>query len=365
MPRPNNGLLDRIRPLWVPLALVFVLNGCSTATYYGQLAKGQMALLAAREPVDRVIANPSTPERVRNQLALSQVARTFASEHLALPDNRSYRVYADLGRPYVIWNLFATDEFSLEPLTHCFPIAGCVAYRGFYDQDRARGAAAILQLQGKDTYVAGIEAYSTLGWFDDPLLSSMLRWSDDRLCALIFHELAHQRFYLPGDTAFNESYATFVEQEGLRQWRVHRGLPATGSDSHRQRDLFTRLVLDLRERLNELYRIPLDADTLRARKASAFDDFRSRYRALRDREWPGDKRFDAWVDGPLNNARLLPFGLYDQWVPAFAQLFEAQGRDWKAFFEAVEALGKMSDVERRTALKSLQTSAKSRATENN
>ena len=147
-----------------------------------------------------------------------------SSAQLSLPDNGSYRLYADIGRPFVVWNVFATAEFSLSPELHCFPIAGCVAYRGFYSQGRARGAAALLNQQGLDTYLGGVEAYSTLGWFDDPILNTMLRWSDERLVAVIFHELAHQQLYVADDTAFNESFASFVEHEGLRQWRAARGL---------------------------------------------------------------------------------------------------------------------------------------------
>ncbi|GGJ93218.1 aminopeptidase [Pseudomonas matsuisoli] len=356
MPRSNAGLLDHGYRLWVPLLICLCLAGCSTAGYYSQLAHGHLALMAKREPISQVMSAPETSPALRAKLALSQQARTFASDTLALPDNSSYRVYTDLGRPYVVWNLFATEEFSLEPVTHCFPIAGCVAYRGFYDPNRARGAAALLKLDGKDTYIAGIEAYSTLGWFDDPLLSSMLHWSDDRLSALIFHELAHQRLYVPNDTAFNESFATFVEREGLRQWRVFRGLPAEPDTMVDQRERFTRLVLDLRTHLQRLYEEPLEAPTLRDRKRAAFDRFRREYRALRDREWPNDHRYDRWVEGPLNNASLLPFGLYDQWVPAFAALFERAGRDWHRFYEAVAELGKQPAVDRQSTLEQLTES---------
>ena len=197
----------RLFPL---LPLLVLLTGCSSLGYYAQLAGGQWQLLQARQPVAELLADPRQPAELRRRLQRAQAARDFASTRLALPDNRSYRLYADLARPYVVWNLFATPEFSLEPVTHCFPIAGCVAYRGYFDEQRARGAAALLRVQGLDTEVAGVAAYSTLGWFDDPLLGGMLAWNDERLAGLIFHELAHQRLYLPGDTAFNESFARFV-----------------------------------------------------------------------------------------------------------------------------------------------------------
>lgn len=216
MQRSSPGALDRVFTRLVPLLGAILLNGCSSVAYYGQLAEGQFQLLRARQPVAQVVADPATSPQLRSRLAHAEQARVFASEQLKLPDNRSYRVYADIARPYVVWNVFATPELSLQPVTHCFPIAGCVAYRGYYQQGAARGAAALMRQDGLDVYVGGVEAYSTLGWFDDPILSSMVGWGDERLATLIFHELAHQRFYVQDDTEFNESFASFVEQEGTR-----------------------------------------------------------------------------------------------------------------------------------------------------
>ncbi|MFK7701330.1 aminopeptidase [Pseudomonas caspiana] len=336
-----------------PLMAVLLLNGCSSITYYDQLVSGQFQLLRAREPVEDVIADQSRDPKLRQRLALSQLARDFASTRLHLPDNKSYRLYADLGRPYVVWNVFATDEFSLEPITHCFPIAGCVAYRGYYTVGGARGAAALQRLQGKDVYVSGVEAYSTLGWFNDPILSSMMNWDDERLATLIFHELAHQRFYVKDDTEFNESYASFVEQEGTRQWRAARGLDPQRKTQTQQRDELTRLVLATRERLKQLYRQPLNVEQMRERKAAEFERLRSDYRVLRDQQWSGDKRYDAWINAPMNNARLLPFGLYDQWVPAFEVLFKNVNGDWQAFYAQVERLGALPIAQRRAELQRL------------
>ncbi|WP_370683244.1 aminopeptidase [Pseudomonas syringae pv. atrofaciens] len=344
--------LPRLRHL-LALTVVTLLAGCSSVSYYGQLAQGQWQLLQAREPVEKIVADPTRDAGLREHLARSQLARTFASEHLHLPDNKSYRLYADLGSPYVVWNVFATDEFSLEPVTHCFPIAGCVAYRGYYSPGGARGEAALQRQAGKDVYLSGVEAYSTLGWFNDPILSSMMGWGDERLATLIFHELAHQRFYVKDDTEFNESYASFVEQEGTRQWRAARGLPLESVSQSARRDQFTRLVLETRERLKGLYRQPLSAEVMRARKAEAFERMRRDYRTLRDEQWAGDKRFDAWINSPMNNAKLLPFGLYDQWVPAFEALFRQVNGDWQAFYHAVEKLGAMPVEARKAALRAL------------
>lgn len=338
----------------LPMLAILLLSGCSSLSYYTQLASGQLALLRAREPVAQVVADPQRDPKLRDHLRKSQQARDFASQHLHLPDNKSYRLYADIHRPYVVWNVFATGEFSLDPVTHCFPVAGCVAYRGYYSQGAARGEAALQKLDGKDVYVSGVEAYSTLGWFNDPIISSMMVWGDERLATLIFHELAHQRFYVKDDSEFNESYATFVEEEGTRQWRAERGMPAeTASSETRRRDQLTQLVLQTRDRLKTLYATPLAPQIMRQRKAAEFERLRVEYRQLRDSQWGGDKRFDSWIYAPMNNARLLPIGLYDQWVPAFERLFRQVNGDWPAFFDAVEQMGKLSKDQRKAALERL------------
>ncbi|WP_287031075.1 aminopeptidase [Pseudomonas sp. UBA6310] len=351
MSPPNIPLLDNRALRWVPLLLCLALSGCSS--YYGQLLQGQLQVLRQREPIDAVLADPARDPHLRQRLALAQQARRFASAALHLPDNRSYRVYADIGRPFVVWNVFATPRYSLAPVEHCFPIAGCVAYRGYYQQGRARGAAALLSEEGLDTYVGGVEAYSTLGWFDDPLLSSMLRWDDDRLAATIFHELAHQQLYVADDTAFNESFASFVEQQGLREWRAARGLPAPDARQERQRRQFTGLILASRERLQALYAEPLDAAQKSAGKTAEFERLRAEYRTLRDGQWGGDTRYDAWMAQPLNNARLLPFGLYDQWVEAFAALFRRANGDWREFYRRAAEIGRLPAAAREQALASL------------
>jgi len=352
-PLPSLGLLDRVLRILFPGLLFLFLNGCASVSYYGQLASGQLQLLRAREPISTVIADPGRDQLLRAHLIQSQKARTFASQQLHLPDNQSYRLYADIGRPFVVWNVFATPEFSLTPQNHCFPIAGCVAYRGYYSQSAARGEAALQRLQGMDVSIGGVEAYSTLGWFNDPIISSMMAWGDERLATLIFHELAHQRFYVKDDTEFNESFATFVEQEGTRQWRAFRGLAPDSGAQVQQRDQFIQLVLDTRTRLERLYTLPLPADQMRQRKADEFERLRGEYRQLRDSRWAGDKRYDAWINAPMNNARLLPFGLYDQWVPAFAALFRQEAGDWVKFYAAVEKLGALPAGERKVALKAL------------
>ncbi len=346
--RSRHGSLDRTIRLLVPVVAALLLNGCST--YYGQLVDGQVQLLRAREPVSQVIADPSRDAKLRAQLRQSQAARDFASSHLHLPDNRSYRLYADVKRSSVVWNVFATPPFSLAAQTHCFPIAGCVAYRGYYSLSGARGEAALQKQAGMDVYIGGVDAYSTLGWFDDPIINTMMDRGDERLATLIFHELAHQRFYVKDDSEFNESYATFVEQEGTCQWRAYQGLPPANRDLSKQVDQFTQLVLDTRKRLGTLYAQPLAPAAMRVAKQQEFEQMRARYRQLRDSQWGGDKRYDAWINAPMNNAKLLPFGLYDQWVPSFAALFKQVHGDWPTFFSEVERIGKLPADQRKAAL---------------
>ncbi|MCU1718631.1 aminopeptidase [Pseudomonas sp. 5P_3.1_Bac2] len=339
--------------LLLTLTTALLLSACSTLDYYSQLARGQLQLLNARQPVSALLTDAHTAAPLKQRLALTQQARDFASSQLSLPDNRSYRLYADIKRPFVVWNVFATEEFSLEPQLHCFPIAGCVAYRGFYQQGRARGAAALLKQQGLDTYIGGVEAYSTLGWFDDPLLNTMLRWSDERVVAVIFHELAHQQFYLPGDTAFNESYATFVEREGLRQWRQAQGLPSPSDNSDQQREAFSQLVLATRARLTTVYAQPLSVAAKRRAKQAEFTRLRQQYQQLRDEQWGGNGRFDGWIYSPLNNAKLLPFGLYDQWIPAFARLYDETQHSWPHFYQRVREIAQLAPAERQQLLAQL------------
>jgi predicted aminopeptidase len=326
------------------------LYACSTVGYYSHLARGEYAMLAARRPIARVIADPATDVQLKARLQLAAQARTFASDHLNLPRNRSYTQYADLHRPYAMWNVFAAPEFSLEAAQQCFPIAGCVAYRGYYVRERADAEAARQRSRGLETWIGGVPAYSTLGWFADPILNTMLRWSDDDLAATIFHELAHQRLYVKGDTEFNESFATFVQREGLRQWRASRAL-APGDDAGQARaDQFDALVLSLRERLQKLYASGLAPDAMRVRKREEIEQLRAQYMRLRDTRWHGDRAYDDWMNSDINNAKLLPFGLYHRWVAAFAALYTQQGGDWPAFYAAADAIGHAKPAERAQRL---------------
>jgi predicted aminopeptidase len=339
---------------WMLAALALLLAGCSHLAYYGHLARGQLDLLGRRQDIARLVTDPQVDAALAARLRKVQEARTFASRHLGLPDNASYTQYAELDRPYVVWNVLAAAEFSVAAVEHCFLWVGCLAYRGYFDEARARAEAARLTQQGLDASVTGVPAYSTLGWFSDPLLSSMLHWSDEWLIGTLFHELAHQQLYVKDDTAFNESFASFVEEEGLRQY-----LAASGGSSDEYRLLkqrqqqFVALALAARGDLEQLYASGMEEAAMRAAKRQRFERLRADYEALRDGEWSGWNGYDRWFSEPLNNARLVPFALYDAAVPAFAALFARAGRDWTRFYAAAHALGQLPEAERTARLASL------------
>jgi predicted aminopeptidase len=330
-----------------------LLAGCSSIGYYAQAVKGECSLLAARRPLVRVVADPATPPALKARLELAAAARKFAADRLDLPRNGSYTDYADIHRPFVVWNVFAAPEFSLEPLTHCFPVSGCVSYLGFFEQAAAEGRASQMHGNGYETYVGGVAAFSTLGWFDDPIISSMLRWDDDELAATIFHELSHQMLYVAGDTAFNESMATFVQGQALRQWHAFRGLPPPASPQQAREEAFTELVMQTRERLARLYASGEPPERLRAGKAAEIERLRQDYRQLRDTQWGGYRGYDAWMNAPINNAKLLPFGLYHRWAPAFAALYAQEGGDWPRFYAAARRMARLDQAAREAALQRL------------
>ena len=348
---------SRFLPSHAKLAIVLVvavvallLASCSTLRYYVQAAHGQGELIAHRHALSVVIGDRTTAPALVARLQLAQQARRFASQKLGLPDNRSYTGYVDLHRPYVVWNVFAAPRYSVQAVPQCFPIAGCVAYRGYFSELDAKADAAARHTLGDDVWIGGVPAYSTLGWFADPIVSSMLRWDDDELDGTIFHELAHQLIYVKGDTAFNESFATFVQTEGLRQWRLARGLTPQDDRRRAMDDGFTALVLDLRARLKRLYANAAPEPAMAVAKRREIAAFRVRYMQWRNASWPNEHRYDAWVAAPINNARLLPFGLYDQWMPAFAGLYARAGRSWPAFYASVRAMAHQPAPQREQSL---------------
>jgi predicted aminopeptidase len=335
------------------------LAGCETLAYYAQVVNGHLSLMGRAQPLAEVIADPATPQSVREQLEMARALREFASRELKLPDNDSYRSYADLGRRYAVWNVVAAPEFSLEPMQSCFPVAGCVAYRGFFSQQDAERYARALRDAGHDVHVDGVPAYSTLGRFDDPLLSTFIRYPEVELARLLFHELAHQVAYVKDDSTFNESFAVVVERDGVRRWLAASGR-AKELDSLRQAQQrnaeFLRLLEATRGRLAALYRSRLAPEAMRERKRAEFEklgtdpDFR-RYAERRgksgsDPERPDQEESGSDPDFLPNNALLAAFATYTQLVPAFERLLAEEGGDLERFYGAVRALAAKPRAER-------------------
>jgi predicted aminopeptidase len=349
----------KVRPSRSLFCGVFALalSGCGSVPYYSQAVAGELALLAAARPVPEVIADPATPPDIRDRLQLAVRIRAFASDQLSLPDNPSYKRYSDLHRSSAVWNVFATPPFSLELHTWCYPFFGCAGYRGYFEQAAADREAAELRAQGLDAAVAPVPAYSTLGWFADPLLSTFIRWSEPELARLIFHELAHQIVYVADDTRFNESFATAVEQVGLERWVASRHDAALTAEfaQYRERHAgFLELMAQTRSALEALYgsagRTP---EQMQGAKAQIFDELRGRYRAMRDGRWSGYPGFDAFFNAPWNNARVAALAAYQDEVPAFNALLARERGSLPAFFTEVVKLGQLPADMRARALRSL------------
>jgi predicted aminopeptidase len=327
------------------------MPGCA-AGYLTQAAQGQWRLMRARRPIERVIADPSASEQLRGRLRVVQDARDFAVSDLGLPDNRSYRSYSDLKRPYVVWNVVAAPEFSVEPLRWCFPFTGCLSYRGYFRERDAHRMADALAAHGNDVMVGGVTAYSTLGHFADPVLNTMLRYGDLELVSTIFHELAHQLIYVRGDTEFNESFAVSVEQEGLRRWLAARGRSLELHDYLERRhagQLMVDTFADGRRRLAALYASapPLPIDQRRERKHEILAATGEQVLAM-ERQFKLRTGYDQWIADGLNNAHLASIGTYFDCVPGFQRLLEANRGDLPAFYAAVRKM--RGDAAARRAL---------------
>jgi predicted aminopeptidase len=332
-----------------------ILAGCSEISYYHQAALGQWQLLAQRRDIKALIAAQQTPADLKQRLGLVQAIRDFASAELLLPDNRSYRTYADLERPYVVWNVVATSPLSVDPVTWCFPVAGCVPYRGYFDEAAAQHFARRLEEQGLDVHVYGVPAYSTLNWFDDPVLSTFIHYPETHLAGLIFHELAHQQLYIKDDGTFNESFARTVEQVGVERWLKFRQqqdqMSAYRLYRSRQQE-FIDLVLLTRRELEAVYLSNIAESAQLATKAQLLSKFHQRYAVLKQ-QWGGDGRFDAWVKRPLNNSHFALAATYHDYLPAFFALLEQSGGDLRAFYRKVAELADLPSSRRDEVLRAL------------
>jgi predicted aminopeptidase len=331
------------------VAVLAVLPGC----YVMQAASGEWHVMQARKPVDKVLADPNTPQTLRDTLTEVKAARDFASRELKLPDNRSYRTYADIHRPYVVWNIVATPEFSVIPKQWCFPIAGCVAYRGYFSEKKARSFAADLTKGGFDVTLDGVPAYSTLGKFADPVLSTMLRYGSDELAAIIFHELAHQLLYVKNDTQFNEAFATTVENAGLERWLTLNGHPdrfRRFQQWNAQEREYVELFASTRAQLAKLYASGLPPAQMREKKAQVFEELANQIRALEERQGVHSPVYDEWIKEGLNNARLASEANYYDCVPGFERLLAQENNDLPRFYAAARELARLPIAERHQKL---------------
>lgn len=337
--------------LWARAAVALagvLLGGC----YLLQSAAGQLEIMSERKPIARVIADPATAPEVRRQLESVAEVREFATRVLGLPDNGSYRSYADVHRPYVVWNVVAAPEFSADPKKWCYPIVGCVAYRGYFVERRAHAFADQLRRRGLDVTVDGVAAYSTLGHFDDPILSTMLGWSQVELAAIVFHELTHQMIYVPDDADFNEALASTVEEEGVRRWLESLGRERELERYRLHQERLAQVVglmLAARDRLRALYASGEDHARMRREKAAVFADLRRCYAEL-ERRWGDRSGFSSWFDGELNNASLASIATYTDCVPGFRRELAAVGGDLGAFYVRVRALSKLDRRSRDAAV---------------
>lgn len=336
----------------VMVLLAPLLGGCANLGFYWQSVGGQIDIWKREQPIKTLLADPTLSPDLKHRLESVLRMREFASRELDLPDNGSYRSFADLQRPYVLWNVFATPEFSIRPKEWCFVIAGCVSYRAYFSESEAERFAENQRSQGYDVFVAGVPAYSTLGWFDDPVLSTFIHYPETEVARLIFHELAHQAVYVKDDSMFNESFAGTVEEEGVSRWLVENGSveqrAAFDAAQQRKRD-FVQLVLKYRSRLDGLYRSAISDAEKRESKRQIFSGLRQEYTQLKA-AWGGFSGYDRWFAQDMNNAHLASVAAYTQLVPAFNRLLAGQDGNLARFYQEVKEIAKLPKAERLARL---------------
>ncbi len=343
-----SSIAATIRAALIVVLIAAAGGGC----YVLQSVQGQLALMSKRVPISRMIAGESTPPALRTRLETVAAIREFASRDLGLPDNGSYRSYADLGRRYVVWNVVAAPQFSVDPKQWCYLIVGCVAYRGYFVEARAHRFADKLLKQGLDVTVGGVAAYSTLGHFDDPVLNTMMDWNDVELAAIIFHELTHQLLYVANDSSFNEALATTVEEEGVRRWLHAQGREADLAKHLLEQEHYLKVV-DLmsatRAELRTVYAAGLPPQAMRERKRAAFLALRASFAKLQA-QWGGHAPFESWFAEDLGNAHLASIATYYACVPGFQRELAAVGGDLGAFYVRARAFAKLDQAKRDAAV---------------
>ena len=354
--------MTRRRVLVAALAALVVVAlglsaGCSNLGYLAQSVNGHLSLVRAARPVPDWLSDAQAPEPLKERLRLSQRMRDFAVTELHLPDNASYRRYADLGRSAAVWNVVAAPDLSLTLKTWCFPVVGCVGYRGYFARDAADAEAAHLRTEGLEASVYGVPAYSTLGklpgaMFSDPLLNTFLRYPEGELARLIFHELSHQVAYAADDTVFNESFATAVERIGGARWLAQQGTPQARDEYalfEARRNDFRELTRRSRVQLDALFRSDASDTDKRAGKAALMQQMRTDHARLKVQAWQGYAGYDGWFAN-ANNASLGVLAAYNELVPEFDRLFEREGRDFRRFYAQVQRLASLPKAQRRAEL---------------
>ena len=350
----------KISFLIITITLTTILSSCGTLSYYGQSVSGQLQLLRVREDLETMLQSADTLPELKNQLQRVSEIRNFASDVLGLPDNNSYRSYADIGRKYIVWNVFATPALSLQPHQSCFVIVGCLSYRGYFKKADAVAYMHRLEAEGFDVYFGGVVAYSTLGWFDDPVLNGMLERNDTNLARLIFHELAHQQLYIKNDTEFNEAFADAVALIGLEYWLETHTTAEQKRDFEDQltrENQFIELILSYQQKLNQLYNSPVPDEQKHLQKTTLYKELQLSYEHLR-LNWGGHSEYDKWFKHKLNNAKIAAISTYQNLVPEFLAVYHATGKNMQDFFSRIEQIGKCESDQRRQLLHSLpQTTA--------
>jgi predicted aminopeptidase len=345
--------------------LAAAIAGCAQLGYYVQAAQGELSLLSDAKPIDDWLSDPDTGTKLKSRLEKVKQIRLFAARELGLPDNGTFKTYTDLKRPYVLWNVVATPELSMRPAQWCFPIAGCVNYRGYYSKDDAQLFATELRHEGFDVQVAGVPAYSTLGWFDDPVLSTFIQYPDAELARLVFHELAHQVAYAQGDSQFNESFATTVEEAGVERWLTAHGddnMRRTYAEREVRKQDFLRLLMKYRKELEDNYARHASNAEKKKQKAAIFNALKDDYQILKT-SWSGYSGYDRWFAEPLSNAHLASIATYHDFVPGFRALLVRE-KSLPRFYSAVRELAALDRNARhrqltRLALQPAQITAQS------
>ena len=335
------------------LTLFSHLSGCAGPSYYAQAISGHMGLMRSRVSIEELLDDPQTDPELAARLKQTEQMRQYAHERLALSENGNYSRFAATNREAVTWNVVATPEFSLEPRLWCFPVAGCVAYRGYFKKQKAQAFADKMESKSMDVLISPAVAYSTLGWFEDPLLDTMLQYSDAVLAGIIFHELAHERLYIKSDTAFNEAFASFVEETGVRLWLSESDRSAEleqWKNRKRASRQYNQLLKEFRPLLAELYASEISDASKREQKLKYFDQLRSRYRELVNTQWQGKGYFDIWMDKDLNNARLALINSYEGGICAFETLFQQAGQKLERFYELAAEKAEMDMAQRQVWL---------------